>query len=126
MGPCKQEYSSMYASLCAWVLFCTQIGVACIHDSIDNLISLIGPNSMEIWACTCRAWLTYKLSCVLRSHDVLTQVQHILQFLLNISDLTQFGQNMGLCMQAHSVHKYQLRCQVILGSRQVWHDLLIP
>ena len=44
----------MHATLHALVKLCADPSPACSPDSIDALISLIGPNLDEIMACACK------------------------------------------------------------------------
>ena len=44
----------MYAILCAWGEMCNQKGLTHSPNSVDTLISLIGPNLDEILACACK------------------------------------------------------------------------
>ena len=99
----------MQKSLHAWFVKCTQIGLVCSPDSIDTLLSLIRPNLAEIWAlahkhivcmhASLRAWV-----------KICTQRGPACSKNILISDPTQFGQDMGLCTQAHSMHAQVILC----------------
>ena len=86
------------ANLCALVQLCAQICPACSPDSIDTLISLIKRTqvqSVHVCYLVCLGQIMYS------GRSSMFSWFHRYFYL---SHLTQFGQDMGLCMQEHSMH----------------------
>ena len=105
----------IHASLCAWVTLCAQRSLVCSPDSIDTLISLIWLNLAEIWAYACKHIARMHASLQAWGKIMCSERYSMFSWFhryLDLSKLTKFGQDIGLCTQAHSVHACQLACSV--------------
>ena len=102
----RKHIACMHASLHAWVVLCVQTGLACSPDSIDSLIFLIRPNLAEIWACAHKhiACMQKNLRAQVKKCSDRSSMFFWFYIYFDLSDLIQFGWNMGLSMTKNSVH----------------------